>query len=97
MLNIVATNAWDMANSSLSRSGYSFLVMLLLIESTPLSPVDSLEHISKLILKRKREEIMADQEKGGKRPEAQQRCIEDAFSLTTPYAVISTSCSQKRF
>ena len=37
------------------------------------------EPVSKLVLKRKREEIMADKEMRGNRPEAQQRCVEDGF------------------
>ena len=52
------------------------------------------EPISKLMLKRKREENVADKEKRGNRPEAQQRCVEDDFLVTTQYAAISASCSQ---
>ena len=55
------------------------------------------EPISKLILKRKREEIVADKEERGNRPEAKQRFVEDGFPLMTSYAAISASCSRKRF
>ena len=55
------------------------------------------ESILKSILKRKREEIVADKEKMENRPEVQQCRIEDDFSFTTPYDAISASCSQKRF
>ena len=40
-----------------------------------------LEPVSKLIPKRKRAEIVADKEKMGNHPEAQQRCVEDGFSF----------------
>jgi hypothetical protein len=32
--------------------------------------------------------MAADKEKRGNRPEAQQRCVEDDFPFTTPYAAI---------
>ncbi|MDA8387036.1 MAG: hypothetical protein M0Z58_00060 [Nitrospiraceae bacterium] len=59
------------------------------------------EPISKLIPKRKREEIVADNffctgEERGKRPEAQRRCVEDDFPLMTLYAAISASCSREK-
>ncbi len=56
-----------------------------------------LEPVSKLILKRKREGIVADKEERGNRPEAQQRCVEDDFPCMTPYAAIPASYSQKQF
>jgi hypothetical protein len=46
------------------------------------------EPISKLISKRKREEMAADKEGRGNRQEAQQGCVEDDFPFRTPYAVI---------
>ncbi len=59
----------------------------------------SLEPVSKLILKRKREGIVADKEERGNRPEAQSRQggIEDDYPCMTPYAAIPASYSQKQF
>ena len=59
-----------------------------------------MEPISELILKRKREEIVAEdftlkREERGNRPEAKQRFVEDGLPLMTQYAAISASSAPK--
>jgi len=41
--------------------------------------------------------MVADKEREGNRPEAQQGCVEDDFSLLTLYAAIWASYSRKQF